>query len=735
MQAAMRKPSSKEYLDLVKAIGECKSKTEEDGLMLREIEILKERFADTKRIDPKKMKEYLLRLVYIEMLGHDASFGYIHAVKMCNESNLVLKKVGYMTTTLFLDEGHELLILIVNTLQQDLKSDNHLIVCSALNAICKLTNADTIPQLLQSVVDQLSHPKELVRKKAILALHFFNQRAPSVVAPHLPRFRQMLCDKDPSVMGAALCALHDILALDPQPHRNLVPSFVNILKQVVEHRLPKTYDYHKCPAPFIQLKILKILALLGSSDKACSENMYAVLTDMLRRGENNQIGNAILYEGVKTISSIYPNPRLLEQAAEITARFMKSSNHNLKYCGIGALASIVRINAKYAVGHQMAVIDCLEDPDDSLRSKTMQLLYKMTKPGNIEVIVERMIQYLKAATDPLTKADTVSKVIELAERYAPTNQWFISTVNEVIEFAGELVTDSIAQNLMRLVAEGAGDEDEHADNELRVLLRIVSWVLGEYGLLSPTSSAAELVKALVDVSKRPGVGVALKGTVLSAITKIVAHSRIALPGEALELVKQAANSRSISLQQHAHELQGLTQSSAETLAVALPPDSSSEKIEVDEGLSFLDGFVQEALANGAKPFVPLEDRPLVGAKKIGRVNSGITAEHLPSAAASSTSGSSMQRSSSFGKRWGPGSNSIPEQTAPSARSGLSEQPAGRSEKEQFAASLFGDVNGSSPSSVPPAAPAPVPVPALVPEPVAEPPAPSPVDLLMDLSDP
>ena len=32
-------------------------------------------------------------------------------------------------------------------------------------------------------------------------------------------------------MGAALCALHDLASQDPAPYRNLVPSFVSILKQ------------------------------------------------------------------------------------------------------------------------------------------------------------------------------------------------------------------------------------------------------------------------------------------------------------------------------------------------------------------------------------------------------------------------------------------------------------------------------------------------------------------------
>lgn len=65
--------------------------------------------------------------------------------------------------------------------------------------------------------------------------------------------------------------------------------------------------------------------------------------------------------------------------------FLKSSSHNLKYVGIDGLARIVRINPKYAAEHQLAVIDCLEDPDDMLKKKTLELLYKMTKPNNVEV--------------------------------------------------------------------------------------------------------------------------------------------------------------------------------------------------------------------------------------------------------------------------------------------------------------------------------------------------------------
>lgn len=64
---------------------------------------------------------------------------------------------------------------------------------------------------------------------------------------------QRLCDNDPGVMGATLCPLFDLISNDVNAYKDLVISFVSILKQVAERRLPKSYDYHQMPAPFIQV--------------------------------------------------------------------------------------------------------------------------------------------------------------------------------------------------------------------------------------------------------------------------------------------------------------------------------------------------------------------------------------------------------------------------------------------------------------------------------------------------
>ncbi|KAL0695416.1 hypothetical protein Bca4012_062596 [Brassica carinata] len=622
---------SKEFLDLVKSIGESRSKAEEDRIVLSEIDILKRKLLEPD-IPKRKMKEYIIRLVYIEMLGHDASFGYIHAVKMTHHDTLLLKRTGYLAVTLFLDEDHDLIILIVNTIQKDLRSDNYLVVCAALNAVCRLINEETIPAVLPQVVDLLNHQKEAVRKKAIMALHRFHRKSPSSVSHLVSNFRRKLCDNDPGVMGATLCPLFDLISEDVDSYKDLVSSFVSILKQVTERRLPKSYDYHQMPAPFIQIKLLKIMALLSGGDKSASEMMYMVLGDLFRKCDSStNIGNAILYECIRCISCIVPSPQLLEAAADAISKFLKSDSHNLKYMGIDGLGRLIKISSDIAEQHQLAVIDCLEDPDDTLKRKTFELLYKMTKSSNVEVIVDRMIDYMISINDNHYKTEIASRCVELAEQFAPSNQWFIQIMNKVFEHAGDLVNIKVAHNLMRLIAEGFGEDDDDADNKLRLsavesylqiisepklpslFLQVISWVLGEYGTADGKYSASYISGKLCDVADAYSSDETVKGYAVSALMKIYAFEiacgrKVDVLPECQSLIEELLASHSTDLQQRAYELQALLALDARAVESILPLDASCEDIEVDKDLSFLNGYIQQAIESGAQPYISERER-------------------------------------------------------------------------------------------------------------------------------
>lgn len=78
---------------VVQSIGECKSKAEEDRIILAELEVLKQRFSDPK-LDKSRGREYMVRLLYCEMLGHDASFAYVKALQFASEPNILTKKAS-----------------------------------------------------------------------------------------------------------------------------------------------------------------------------------------------------------------------------------------------------------------------------------------------------------------------------------------------------------------------------------------------------------------------------------------------------------------------------------------------------------------------------------------------------------------------------------------------------------------------------------------------------------------
>ncbi len=83
---------SREFDLLIRSIGECKSKAEEDAIIAREVDLLKPRLKDAK-LDKRSLKEVLVRLTYVEMLGHDASWGHVKALQACSDTNLLTKKV------------------------------------------------------------------------------------------------------------------------------------------------------------------------------------------------------------------------------------------------------------------------------------------------------------------------------------------------------------------------------------------------------------------------------------------------------------------------------------------------------------------------------------------------------------------------------------------------------------------------------------------------------------------
>ena len=79
----------------------------------------------------------------------------------------------------------------------------------------------------------------------------------------------------------------------------------------------------------------------------------------------------------------------------------------MKYVGLVTLELIAAVNAKYVVNQQLAVVDCLKSNDDSLKRKTLELLYKIANAGNVDTVVSKIVEYLQDG-DPEAHVKDVS---------------------------------------------------------------------------------------------------------------------------------------------------------------------------------------------------------------------------------------------------------------------------------------------------------------------------------------
>nr|XP_046249245.1 AP-4 complex subunit epsilon-1 [Scatophagus argus] len=609
--------------NLIRGITELTSKHEEEKLIQRELASIKEQVASP-NTSMRQMKELMVRAIYCEMLGYEASFSYIHAIKLAQQGTALEKRVGYLAVSLFLNENHELLLLLVNTVLKDLQSTNLIEVCMALTVVSQIFPKDMIPAILPLVEEKLNHPKEIIRRKAVLALYKFYLIAPNQVQHIHNKFRKALCDKDPGVMTASLHIYMQMIQENPESYKDLTASFVTILKQVVGGKLPLDFNYHSVPAPWLQIQLLRILSLLGKNDQSTSEIMYDVLDESLQRAEmNHNITYAILYECVKCIYTVHPKSDLLEKAAKCIGNFVLSSKINLKYLGLKALTYVVQQDPKLALQHQMTIIECLDHPDLIIKRETLELLFRITNAQNVTVIVEKMLEFLRTSKDDYTTIDLVGKVAELAEKYAPDNEWFIETMNTVFSVGGDMMQPDIPNSFLKLLSEGFDSIEE--DRKLRLLavdsyisllqgqpeklpqcfLQVICWVLGEYSCLRDELEPVTVLRLLAKLLDMKNTSSETKTWVLMAMTKLCEGG--AGLSVAQEVSETYSNSLDTVLRQRAQELQHLSNDS-ELRARVLPRDSGMEPLEVDSSLSFLDGFVSEALSAGAAPYKPPHQR-------------------------------------------------------------------------------------------------------------------------------
>jgi AP-1 complex subunit gamma-1 len=119
---------------------------------------------------------------------------------------------------------------------------------------------------------------------------------------------------------------------------------------------------------------------------------------------SKNVGNSILYESVLTILDIEADSGLRVLGVNILGKFLSNRDNNIRYVALNTLTKVVTIEPTAVQRHRNTILDCLRDPDVSIRRRALELSFTLINESNVRVLVRELLSFLEVR--PLNAIDT-----------------------------------------------------------------------------------------------------------------------------------------------------------------------------------------------------------------------------------------------------------------------------------------------------------------------------------------
>ncbi|CAO1621457.1 unnamed protein product [Parajaminaea phylloscopi] len=495
---------------LIKAIRACKTYAEERALIQKESAAIRTSFKDE---DPLLRHNNIAKLLYIHMLGYPAHFGQIECLKLVATPRFTDKRLGYLGVMLLLDENTEVLTLVTNGLKNDMNHSNMYIVGLALATFGNIASEEMARDLSNEVERLMGSSNTYIRRKAAICAMRIVRKVPDLLDSFAGKAKQLLADKN---HGVLLCAV--TLSLELCKHeearnefRDVVPLLVRHLKSLVTTGYSPEHDVSGITDPFLQVKILRLLRVLGKEDPAASETMNDVLAQVASNTEaSKNVGNAILYETVMTILEIEAENGLRVMAINILGKFLSNRDNNIRYVALNTLNKVVAMDTNAVQRHRNIILDCLRDGDISIRRRALELSYALINEANVRVLTRELLAFLEVADNEF-KLGLTTQISLAAEKLAPNKRWHIDTMLRVLKVAGNYVREEILSSFLRLTCHTPELQMYtvqrlysalHDDFSQESLTLASVWMIGEFGELLLQGGSMEDDELVRDLSPK-----------------------------------------------------------------------------------------------------------------------------------------------------------------------------------------------------------------------------------------
>jgi AP-1 complex subunit gamma-1 len=110
---------------------------------------------------------------------------------------------------------------------------------------------------------------------------------------------------------------------------------------------------------------------------------------------SKNVGNSILYESVLTILDIEADSGLRVLGVNILGKFLSNRDNNIRYVALNTLTKVVGIEPTAVQRHRNTILDCLRDPDVSIRRRALELSFMLINESNVRVLVRELLSFLE----------------------------------------------------------------------------------------------------------------------------------------------------------------------------------------------------------------------------------------------------------------------------------------------------------------------------------------------------
>uniref|UniRef100_A0A8B9HAE7 Adaptor related protein complex 1 subunit gamma 2 n=1 Tax=Astyanax mexicanus TaxID=7994 RepID=A0A8B9HAE7_ASTMX len=468
--------------EMIRVIRGARTQGEERGVIQRECAAIRAQF---RQADSGGRSHNLAKLLYVHMLGYPAHFGQMECVRLIASSKYSEKRIGYLGAMMLLDEKQDASLLITNSIKNDLSHSSQHVQSLALCTLACMGSAEMCRDLAPEIERLLKASNSYIKKKAALCAVHIVRKIPELGEMFTPSAHSLLSEKNHGVLHGAVILITELCERNPdnlKQFRKSVPELVQIMKNLVTSGYSPEHNVAGISDPFLQVRILRLLRILGRNNDAASDAMNDLLAQVYSTSKSITTGISFPFHSIHSIYGLYT----LYMVKRIGTFLLIIE---FSYISMTSLQKIVQTDHTAVQRHRGTIVDCLKDQDASVKRRALELSLALVSAANIRSMMKELLLFLSTCP-PELRSHAASGIFNAAERYAPSQRWHIDTILHVLVTAGGDVRDETVPNLIQLIT-AASELHCYTVHKLyralisdivqQSLVQVACWCIGEYG--------------------------------------------------------------------------------------------------------------------------------------------------------------------------------------------------------------------------------------------------------------